>query len=300
VFANYHSNLNSDKVNELDEAMELTRAYLGYKAKISEYFSAKIVMDVTNSSGKYDTYLKNAELGFKKGKLALNMGLISTSQFKVQEKFWGYRYLRKSFQDQYKYNSSADVGISASYELNKIFSVDAIVQNGEGYKNIDPTHTYRGGIGATIKYEPIIFRLYYDVSAKTDISRHNISSFIAYSYKKKFRIGAEYNYQLNNSFIENYNMFGYSIYSTYVINPKFEVFARYDNSMSNVVEGPNYRPDIEPQAWNVNRDEQAAIIGLQYQPVKRVKIAANYRRTLSALKDSEGVDWVYVNLEFKF
>ena len=195
VFANYHSNLGGNNVVELDEAMELKRAYIGYKAKLSDNYSVKVVFDVENISGRYNAYLKTGSLNYKKKNLSYSLGLISTTQFKVQEKFWGYRYLRKSFQDQYKYNASADLGISSTYKFSKIISADIIMQNGNGYKHVDPAGTYRAGAGATISLKPITFRAYYDLSVKPDVKMHSISSFLGYKYKDRFRIGAEYNYQ---------------------------------------------------------------------------------------------------------
>jgi len=297
VFANYNSNLGGTETVDAKESMNIKRAYLGYKSTLSEEFSMKVTMDVGNSSGKYSAYLKTAELKYKKNKFSANIGMIATKQFKVQEGFWGYRYLHKSFQDQYKYNSSADLGLSVAYKINKLISVDAILQNGEGYKHIDPTGTYRGGLGATIKYKPITFRLYYDISAKPEVNRENLAAFIGYQFKKKFRIAAEYNYQMNNKFAKDHNMFGYSAYATYIINKKFELFVRYDNSESNVIEEHN--PTIPAEAWNIKKDESLALIGFQYSALKNVKISANYRRTLSAVKDSEGVNWIFLNLEFK-
>jgi len=299
VFANYNSNLGGNEQAGAVDEMEIKRAYLGYKSTLNENYSIKLTMDVGNSSGKYSTYLKIAELKYKKDNITAHIGMIATKQFKVQEGFWGYRYLLKSFQDEYKYNGSADLGLSVDYKINKIISVDAIVQNGEGYKHVDATGTYRGGLGTTINFKPITFRLYYDISSKPDVQRQNISTFIGYKFKKSFRIAGEYNYQLNNAFVEDHNMFGFSVYTTYIINKKFEVFARYDKSQSNIIEDANASPNMDAQAWNVNKDEGSGIIGLQYKPLKTVKISANYRRTLSAIEDAECLGWLFLNLEFK-
>lgn len=298
VFANYNSNLGGTDQTEDFESMSISRAYLGYKASIAKNYSVKLIMDVGNTEGKYTTYLKTAALDYKNEKFSYSLGLISTKQFKVQEKFWGYRYLYKSFQDQYKYNSSADLGLAVAYQVREGLSVDAIVQNGEGYKHTDPTGTYRGGLGLTANiYKPLTFRIYYDISAKPEINRQNLVAFLGYKFEKKFRIGAEYNYQMNNQFSEEHNMFGYSAYASYIINKKFEVFARYDDSQSNVIEDPTAR--LDPLAWNINTDENVAILGVQYKPTKLVKVSANYRRAQSALEDFDAVNWLFINFELK-
>lgn len=95
-------------------------------------------MDIGKSNNVTDyqriAYIKNALITYRTGNLTLNGGLISTTQFNMQEKFWGYRYVMKSFQDEYKFGSSADLGISAVYKFADWISADAIVVNGEGYK----------------------------------------------------------------------------------------------------------------------------------------------------------------------
>lgn len=45
----------------------------------------------------------------------------------------------KSFQDEYKFGSSADLGVSVAYKFNKVVSADVIVANGEGYKKYRKT-----------------------------------------------------------------------------------------------------------------------------------------------------------------
>ena len=300
VFANYHTNFGGNEHENAVDEMQISRAYLGYKANLSESFAVKLLMDVGADEGKYSAYLKTAALTYKKGHLYANIGMIATKQFKVQEKFWGYRYLLKSFQDEYHFNGSADLGMSIDYKINKILSFDAIVTNGEGYKHIESTKTYRGGLGTTVNFKPIIFRVYYDISAKPYINRQNIAGFVGYKFKKKFRIAAEYNYQLNNDFFEDYNMFGYSAYATFILNKKWEFFARYDKLQSNVMDDFTMdmrRFPLDP--WNIHHDEQVVISGLQYKPIAQVKISLNYRYTLSAEHSAKGVNWMFVNFEYK-
>ena len=300
VFANYNSNLGGTEQTAPKEAMQIKRAYLGYKANISENFSVKVIFDVGNTNGKYSTYLKTAALTYKKNKFSYNIGMIATKQFKTQEKFWGYRYLRKTFQDQYKYNASADLGFSVDYKVIDGLSIDGIIQNGGGYKNVDPTGTYRGGVGTTISiYKPLTFRVYYDISVKPDIEQQSIATFLGYRFGKKLRIAAEYNYQLNNKFTEDHNMFGYSAYATYSINPKFDIFARYDNSQSNITKLSGDNPAIPSLAWNIDKDENVTILGFQYKPISRVKLSVNFRRVQSAIVDMDAVNWMFLNLEFK-
>ena len=137
VFGNFHSGFGH---NNDDRGFELDRSYLGYQYDLGKGLQIKGVMDVGQSSDVNDyhriAYIKNAQITWKTGKLTLNGGLISTTQFNMQEKFWGYRYIMKSFQDIYKFGNSADLGLSATYEFSDWLSADVIVVNDEGYKKI--------------------------------------------------------------------------------------------------------------------------------------------------------------------
>ena len=89
-----------------------------------------------------------------------------TTQFSYQEKFWGYRYIYKSFQDQYRFGNSADLGISLSYRLARWIEADAIITNGEGFKQLQVNDGLLYGIGTTITpLKGVSMRLYKDNKA---------------------------------------------------------------------------------------------------------------------------------------
>ena len=162
IFANAHTGFGVD--ND-DRGFELDRSYLGYEYNFGKGLQVKAVLDVGQSKAVDDyhhiAYIKNAQVTWKTGGLTLNGGMISTTQFGVQEKFWGYRYIMKSFQDEYKFGSSADLGISASYKFNNWVRADAIIVNGEGYKKVQVKDGLQYGLGATFTpVEGLTLRLY--------------------------------------------------------------------------------------------------------------------------------------------
>ena len=150
VFGNFHTGFGAENDNR---GFELDRSYLGYEYNFGKGLSVKAVMDVGKSSSVDDyhriAYIKNAMVSLKRGNLVFNGGLISTTQFNFQEKFWGYRYIMKSFQDEYKFGSSADLGISIAYTIADWVSADAIIVNGEGYKKIQKFDGLNYGLGVT-------------------------------------------------------------------------------------------------------------------------------------------------------
>ncbi len=287
VFANYHTDFG--KVTRA----QIRRAYLGYKYDIAKEYSVNLTLDVLNLTGFYEAYLKTAYLKYHKNKFSYSLGIIPTLQFKVQEKIWGYRYIQKVFSDKFALNSSADLGASAQYKFNKHILVNAIVQNGSGYKKIYSTNTYRGGLGLTVKpIESITMRLYYDISKKPEVSRQNYVAFLAYKFKNKFLVAGEYNYQTGNSFVENKNYGGYSAFARYFVNKKIELFARYDHSESTILEN-------ETTPW-FTADGDYIISGFEYKPYKNIKFSVNYRGGYTPnIQADKYNSLLYFNLEFK-
>lgn len=94
VFSDFHTSISKD----IDEsAMEIKRAYLGYKYFISPEFEIIAKLDIGSPDDKsaYSlikryAYFKNAALIYRKGKLKASFGLIDLVQFKLQEKFRGF------------------------------------------------------------------------------------------------------------------------------------------------------------------------------------------------------------------
>ena len=307
VFANYHFDASSDE--EQTSAFELTRVYLGYKYKFNSKFSATILLDAGKGSdgSDYSVFVKNAKLDYKAADwLTLSGGMFGMKQFKDQEVFWGYRYIYKSLDDEYKFGSSADLGAMAAFKVAKGLTLDLLVVNGEGYKKLqDPKGKNR--YGANLVYKPnsnIILKAYYDTMKGIDVDDedentivNNIALFAGYTIKDKFRIGAEYNMLQNG---ETYKKAakgkdreGLSFYSTYVINEKWNVFGRYDDVSSNTLEG-------EMMAWNYMDDGNTIIGGVEFKPTKNVNTSINYRHTDYEDTDNGEDSYVYVNLEFKF
>ena len=291
VFGNFHTGF-GEKNN--DRGFELERSYLGYEYKLNSSLTVKGVMDIGKSSNVSDyhriAYIKNAMVSWKRGNFTLNGGLISTTQFNFQEKFWGYRYVMKSFQDQYKFGSSADLGLSISYKFADWVSADAIVVNGEGYKKIQKNDGLNYGLGATFTpIKGLSIRLYGGLNesgeeGKADIV--NMAAFVGYKCDR-FTIGAEYNHLLNASNKEGNDQYGYSAFASAKVSRNADVYLRFDDLYSK-------------EDWNISKDEQAAIIGAQFKLGKYVKIAPNVRINMPKENNADNNYSAYVNCYFGF
>lgn len=297
VFSNFHYQLDA---NRNESAFEVQRAYLGYTYLLSENYTINIKLDIGSpeQESPYDilkryAYFKNAELIYNYHKLTIHAGLIDLYHFKIQEKYWGHRYIYKSFQDQHKFGSSADLGASAVYKINDFIAADITVMNGEGYNQLQTDNSYKSALGFTINpLKNLTIRLYADYIEQKEIQT-TWSSFIGYQFKEMVKIGAEYNYQSNSGFRKNRNQNGFSGYTSVNISKKFELFGRFDKLWSNTLIG-------EPYNWNITRDGSAVIAGLQYTPTRNIKIAANYQDWYPYAKNLDNESYFYINLEFKF
>ena len=152
VFSNFNYSLTAAEGETAFKEFEIKRAYLGYQYNFDDKLSAKITFDVGADDGSvYTAFLKIAALSWKASdKLTLNFGQVGTKNFKFQEKSWENRYIAKSVQDEHKWASSADAGLTADYKVSKNLSIDAQILNGEGHKNSQEENgLFRGGFGIT-------------------------------------------------------------------------------------------------------------------------------------------------------
>ena len=286
VFGNFHTGFGNENDNR---GFELERTYLGYEYNLGKGLTVKGVMDIGKSSDVSDyqriAYIKNAMVQWKTGNLTLSGGLISTTQFNFQEKFWGYRYVMKSFQDEYKFGSSADLGLSAAYKLADWITADAIIVNGEGYKKIQKNDGLNYGLGATFTLlNGLQIRLYGGINEcreedKEDIT--NLAAFVGYKCNE-FTIGAEYNYMANVSNKEDADLSGYSIFASANLSKETSLFARFDDLHSK-------------NDWNISKDESAAIFGAQFKLGKYVKVAPNFRMSKPKADGAKNSCYAYVN-----
>lgn len=124
----------------------------------------------------------------------------------------------------------------------------------------------------------------------------NIALFAGYK-ANKFRLGAEYNMLTGGTNYShpaaNHNLYGISVYGTYVLNEKFEIFGRFDQLTSNTLSKAT-------DAWNISKDGNAVIGGVQFAPVKGVKMSLNYQMWNYSDTNINPISKIYVSLEYKF
>ena len=194
IFSDAHSGFGS--VND-DRGFNLDRAYIGYKYTLPHGLQLKAVLDFGQSKDVNDYqrigYVKNAQITWKQNGWTLNAGLITTTQFKVQEDFWGKRYVMKSFQDEYKFGSSADLGVSVAYK------------------------------GLTVR----AYGSYNESVEEGEKGITNLAAFVGYKHTA-FSVAAEYNYQTNTKYVPDCDQDGFSVYASAQLSKKISLFGRWD------------------------------------------------------------------------
>lgn len=289
VFTNFHTGFGT--MNDR-RGFELDRSYLGYEYELGHGLKIKGVIDIGKSLDVNDyqriAYIKNAMLSWKYKKLTLNAGLISTIQFGLQEKFWGNRYLMKSFQDYYGFGSSADLGLSASYKITDWVSVDAILVNGEGYKKVQVNDGLMYGAGITL--QPIggltlrVYGAFNESGDKEGKDSYNLSTFIGYK-NQTFALAGEYNRIEHAKFVPNNHMEGVSVYGSAKLSKVINVFGRYDQLFVNG-EGKQ------------DKEEYKLIGGVEFKLGKYIKLAPNFRYIHPTRSDMKSYCMAYINCYF--
>ncbi|MFW5755087.1 MAG: porin [Tangfeifania sp.] len=297
IFANFHGGITGSATDEA--AFELVRGYLGYEYRFSPEYSAKINVDVGSpddlspvSRIRRYAYFKNAYLRYTKSYLQVDFGLISLRQFKLQENIWERRYLMKTLADEHRLGSSADLGMNVHYKFSEIIDADFTVVNGEGYTSLQMDDIFKYSLGTTIRI-PRNFstRVVYDIM-HDEISETTLLFFTSYDFRKKWNIAAEFILRQNDEWRPGHDIYGLSVFGKYNLNGKYQLFARYDKIESNILAGENI-------PWNLAEDGSALVAGIQYNPVKDIKMALNYHDWQPWAANVKKEAFVFLNLGIK-
>jgi hypothetical protein len=123
---------------------DIQRVYLTTKAPIDETFSVRVTTDVGRTDEhQFEVFLKYAYLRAKLGSdVKLMVGAAATPYVGMSEKFWGHRWVAKSFTDQEGLLNSSDLGVHLQGDHSEgLVSWAASVINGEGYDNPESNAT---------------------------------------------------------------------------------------------------------------------------------------------------------------
>ena len=298
VFADYKAGLGS--ANDIT-GFNLTRARLGYQYQATASLSAKLVIDIEDGL-KRNAFFHFAMLEWKHKNLTIGAGLLGLQQFELQEAFWAHRYVEKSYQNLVGMGQSTDIGIVAKYKFADWINADLTLINGEGTRSVNTNNSNKYGFGVTLRpVKGLVLRAYADIYTDSENLRatiaagetasfadqKTIATFVGYQHDK-FSLGIEYNTQVNKSFVEDCNYYGYSAYVQVKLSEKSGWFGRYDYVDTKT-------PDNLSFDWSFTNKDMF-VTGIEYKASKNFRIAPCYifNQTLSDVKSH------YVSLKAEF
>ncbi|MBT4400045.1 MAG: hypothetical protein HN936_15155 [Bacteroidetes bacterium] len=306
-------------VDEDHYAYGFGRAHLGFQYSFNDKWSSKIIIDrgrpsivgqilVADSTGNllsvenssmegayYTMFLKFANLHWDiNQKLSIEGGAILQNHYITQERFWGLRYVAQTFQDLYWKIPSSDLGFIARLKINRYFSVDATVTNGEGPR-INQDKFGKLKYSAGIDFNPgnkIQTRIYYHNQQTGDpeaATEQLLSLFAGIKPNDKIRIGGEFNYINNLHSINGQNNYGYSLYGAWCFISNTELFCRYDQL--------KFKETNDSSLLNLDNGS-SIIVGFSYAPVKGVHMSLNYQVWLQEMSDKENQNRILLSMEY--
>jgi hypothetical protein len=298
-FASMTTGSTSTTSSKTNNAFELSRAYFGYAYNFSPNFSGKVLFDIANSGSAspsaFDAFIKNAFVEYNDKTFTVDLGMIGGTMFNLQESTWGKRYLYKSFQDQYGFGNSADLGITAKVKFAPEVSFDLSLLNGEGYKKIQSDSTLKVAAGLTFtpvkEFKARVYYDYYKKPNETGYSKdqNSFNVFAAYT-GKDVTLAAEYNLQNGNGFKTDHNWSGISVYGIWNASKYINVFARFDDLTSKKISGTE---------WSASSGA-TYMAGVEFIPVKGVQIAPNFRYFNPSISDKASNTTLAVNVGLNF
>jgi len=264
--------------------LSVDRAYFGAKYYFDKNWMARITTDVQLEPGlgKRDNniFLKYAYLeGKLYGKaVVLRLGQSHTPWIDYEQGLWKHRYVSKVLIDQYKFDSSSDLGIGLKGKV-----ADGLVKywvtatNGKGYgagnqKFNAVDYNSRLGIypvkGLTLDVQ---YRRGYMGSktwnaatqANNPGNKHTLQQImLSYGMKKDFRIGGNWvnNKIVNQTTFTETKDTGFGLWGWANVD-KFGAFARYD------------RLKVKKTGLAVKQTTTHTVVGVGYSPIKNVTLS---------------------------
>lgn len=297
VFTDFHYNIND---TTKCTGFGVNRAYLGYNYTPEGNFSALIIINIGTPEDLADGavpkrygFFREASVIYKKEKLTVHFGMVSTRYADFQQGFWSKRYLGTEYQAAYPYGSVADLGVVIDYQLSDLLKVDLSLLNGKGYSNIQYDNSLKTAFGLTISTPNKVFvRLYGDIMKPQGVVQTTLIMFAGHK-NNLFSLGAEASYKTNLDLINGHDVWGLSATGSIFLNQKSEIFARYDYAASVVVPG-------EELQWDYIKDNIYFIGGIQQKLSDNLRIALNFRRTNPYNPGQKTTDAIYLNAHFRF
>lgn len=275
---------------------DITRAYFGYNYNFTKKLSARVVYDVADPSVgklKFTGMLKFAYLKFQSGKWIISGGMIPLPEYDNSDRKWGYRYIYKTFHDEYGFGVAADLGVNATYNIASWISADLTLMNGEGFKLTEADSTFKAAAGITLTpVKGLFLRGYFDNMTKNKVNQQTVEIIAAYENKGS-GISVAYNFRKNHGMTGGQDYQGFTLNGTLVVTERIKLLGRYDYLGSEKI-------GTAEDPWNLTKDGQLFIGGVEFALAPGVNISPNFQGWNPADPDMPFVSRLSISMDIKF
>jgi hypothetical protein len=261
-----------------------TRAHVGYRHVFDDDWKGVVILDmglptvgsaaeglplVEGSSHTMTLKFAYAEWSPDEA-FTLQFGSILQNHYITQERFWGLRFVEKTFQDAYYGIPSADLGAIASLRLHSGLSVDVAVTNGEGFRTRQDAHggmKFASGVSWT-DGKSIHSRVYASGETRDGSEMASaLSLFLGWKPTDGFRAGLDVNHLSDQRYVGNIS--GASLFVAFLLRDAMEAFVRWD-----AVSQTGTTEDESPPEGN------AGVLGCAWTPRDGIRLALHGRMWL--------------------
>jgi predicted porin len=266
---------------------DLKRLYLDADYAFDPAWSAHVTTDINWLRGERDAvvWLKHAYLQRQwSNHTRLRLGVDDMPVLSLTSQWYGYRYIDSIATSMQKIDDAADWGVHLKGELAPQLDYAVAVVTGGGYKR--PTHNHRADVEAVVTWHASAHTMlalggYDGQLAASDDARplyhtaRRLDLLAGYA-DDTWRLGMRYSYASNWASlysVASERTGSWSAWASVQLAPQWSVFARYDNAQPTRLREPSRRATY-------------ANAGVQWQPVKPLRLALAYKR--NALRHDDG------------
>lgn len=215
------------------------RVYFTYDMQLSEKVVGRFRTDIEQDfDGRYRTFIKHAFAEWRTTEqIAVRIGMQGTILFGELQSIWGYRSLAKTMHDYFGIRSSADIGVSAEFDLSETMSLKAMMSNGQGYKAFDDADYHKAYEvqGIFLPLEGLLISVHLGINgfdSPAEPGSEKISTMdVSAGYEGDgFAIGGSIVSQANHDYNPGEDGLGYWLFGRYALpNLPLGALARFDS-----------------------------------------------------------------------
>ena len=279
VYADASTKTNKDEATGIESAdsgvgVDVKRTYFTFTHQFDKTFSAVFQSDIGDQGARrYDVFVKKAYVQAQITPMAVfRLGAADTAWIPYVEGVYGLRYIETTITDHLSFGASADWGFHITGS-SPLWGYQISAQNGRGFSN--PSRSKTVDFEGRVSFTPVkgLNLAVGGYSGKRGLetdaapARHTATrqdALVAYS-TDFFKVGGEY-FQARNwntvTTAATDKSDGYSVWGQVNVNPKWAVFARYDNASPSKDLKPNldftyYNAGLQ---WTLNKAFAASLV----------------------------------------